>query len=513
MEQYTNSVTADLRYRNQFILGPEFPPGFDDWKKIKTKNFMYLTVHPELEVVQASHKNISITCLGFLLDPDNPKATDLDIVKNLAENCHNFKLLIEQTARFGGRWILLYEDGKNISLVNDATGLRQVFYTAGLGKENIWCASQPRIIADLLKLQVDGDASDFISYLLSCASQGTGEPMQRWWPGTGSPYKEIKHLIPNHYLDINTGCSYRFWPSKEFDNIPLKVAVEEASATLQGMMLSASNHFDELTLLITGGMDSRLLLAASRTLADKISYITVDSTYVPSADISIPASVLSGVGLKHNVAVSNSRPSTEFREVYEQHSMLAHDPTMAYAEALLPYLARKRVAVTGHDAGVFRNFYRLPKFASSIRKLTPEMITRLARQMENHPFAIHSFGEWLEGLNDTYNYNVLDLLYWEQRSSNWLADWLLGYDLVWKDCVLPLNSRHLLNAMLSVDEKYRKKKGSTTILHTELILKLWPAVLRPDLAAEKAPLIKRLKRKARETYVSVLKNAQLLLVH
>ena len=138
MEQYTNSVTADLRYRNQFILGPEFPPGFDDWKKIKTKNFMYLTVHPELEVVQASHKNISITCLGFLLDPDNPKATDLDIVKNLAENCHNFKLLIEQTARFGGRWILLYEDGKNISLVNDATGLRQVFYTAGLGKENIW---------------------------------------------------------------------------------------------------------------------------------------------------------------------------------------------------------------------------------------------------------------------------------------------------------------------------------------------------------------------------------------
>src|SRR3990167_3761438 len=205
MEKVENKISVSmfekLLYRNQFVLGPFFIEELASWKRIKINSSLHLTVHPDLNTYQAIYENKSITLLGFILDPDNPQAGDSDIINDLVQKLSRCDKFIEHTYKFGGRWILIVNDGKETRLFHDATGLRQVFYTDTSYIKDLWCASQPGLIAEILNLQMDKDAVDFIkSYEL--------RDKEYWWPGESSPYKEVKHLLPNHYLNLKTGLSY-----------------------------------------------------------------------------------------------------------------------------------------------------------------------------------------------------------------------------------------------------------------------------------------------------------------
>ncbi len=92
-----------------------------------------------------------------------------------------------------------------------------------------------------------------------------------------------------------------------------------------------------------------------------------------------------------------------------------------------------------------------------------------------HPFAKPFIEQWFSSLGETYNINVLDLLYWEQKCANWLAMDHLEYDIAWRDIFTPYNTRSLLLDMLSVDEKFRSPPRF--MLYEGLIRAMWPDVL------------------------------------
>ena len=114
--------------------------------------------------------------------------------------------------------------------------------------------------------------------------------------------------------------------------------------------------------------------------------------------------------------------------------------------------------------------------------MTPQLLASLT-EMGNDLFAIRSFEQWLKGIPDTFNYNPLDLLYWEQRCGNWLAMCQLEFDIAWKDIFTPFNCRELLVNMLAVEEKYRKPPKYE--FYTEVMLQLWPEVLSAPINPHK----------------------------
>ena len=209
-KKYDQLTSEKVLFRRQFILGPHFIENFTSWKKIKIKDKFCLTVHPDLNTYQCVIKDKSITLLGYVLDPLDPPAQDPEIIDNLAEKlmaCDGLEKLFEYTYSFGGRWILIVNDGKELRLFNDPMGLRQAFYSDISHTQDLWCASQPGIIAEVLNLEIDEAAvNGFIK----------SEVYRTWdecvWPGDSTPYKEINHLLPNHYIDLNTGSYHRYWP-------------------------------------------------------------------------------------------------------------------------------------------------------------------------------------------------------------------------------------------------------------------------------------------------------------
>jgi hypothetical protein len=108
----------------------------------------------------SGHTSTEITdlagfCPGY---PYDPSASDADILHRLVQSFDRCDDLFEKTEPLGGRWILIADDGREVRLFNDATGLRQVFHTVPGSGYPLWCGSQTGIIAEILDLEMDQEA-------------------------------------------------------------------------------------------------------------------------------------------------------------------------------------------------------------------------------------------------------------------------------------------------------------------------------------------------------------------
>ena len=487
-----SAATADysrLLYRSQFILGPRLVDTFSSWQRLTIRGPWHLTVHPDLNVCCVRHKAKTILLMGFILDPENPQASDRDILNALMPNLVSSTEFFMQTARFGGRWILIVDDGSTVVLFHDAAGLRQVFYTDIGSTQQLWCASQPTMLAEILGLQVDGDAQDFIT------SPEIRRNREYWWPGDSSLYKEVKHLLPNHYLDLETGRCYRYWPNRTLTRISLDTAVEACSSILRGLLAGAVKRFN-LVVSLTAGLDSRLVLAACHGIKDQLSYMTlkqINSSVNNDTDIIIASSLLRRLQLRHDLIVSVPEDDDLFLRIFNQNVTLAHEKWSYDALAIFNFYHLSSVITIGSVSEVVR--FRWERFANKLRPHLKQKIDgeNLALFMGNHPFAVKHFNKWLRDIGEPYNVDILDLFYWEQRVGNWLAMCESEFDIAWKDIFTPYNCRLLLMDMLSVDDIY--KRPPQYKLYKKMILTLWPEVLAEPINPHKVQTrMQRLKR-------------------
>lgn len=468
-----------LLFRRQFVLGPHFIDDLPGWKKIKVGKSICLTVHPDLNTYQGVSEQKSITLLGYVLDPNNPDAKDSDIINSLIftlQNCESIHYFFNHTTEFGGRWILIVDDGEQIALFNDPMGLRQVFYTNIPPAKEIWCATQPGIIADILQFEMDPVAIN--EYMNKDCYQKWDECL---WPGDSSPYSEIKHLLPNHYLDLNTGLCYRYWPDKDIAKMSLDESVERISERLRGLMMSAANRFD-LALGMTAGWDTRLILAACKNIKDQIYYFTLMRKDIRSwneADAIVAPRLLSKLGLTDNIVPCPDKMDEDFGKLYKKNVSTAHELWGAITQGLYKHYPQNRVCITGNSGEITRVRFRLAESrgitAKDLASFNLISNAQLSHELADNTFALKAWERWLSGTGHLYNIHVLDLFYWEHWAGNFSAAAQAERDIV-QEAFTPYNCRKLLTDMLSVDEKYRNHEHPT--LYRELVMNLWPDALK-----------------------------------
>jgi hypothetical protein len=468
-EMAVTSIYEELKYCKQFILGPQYCEKLTSWEKIKVDDSIHLMTHPNLNTYQVAKGDKSLTLIGFILDPDNPVNANADIVNALFLKLSDFDSFVRHTYKYGGRWILIVNDGSQIRLFNDAVGLRQVFYTETSHVQELWCASQPGLIAEVLGLKMGAEAVNFIdSYEFRKNSEFR-------WPGNSTPYNEIKHLLPNHYLNLETGRCKRFWPDRPLSDHSPHEVLENVTSTLKGLMKSASNRFD-LALSVTAGLDSRVVLAASRSIRDSISCMTVRQIGMQDdhPDITTAAQLSSYLGLKHDVVRSSLIIDDEFINIFKKNVPIPHYIYAPDAQAILNYYAYDKVAVTGSTSEVSRSSFRALINRPRDHKLTVQHFMRL-QGMGSNKFARDHYEKWLSGLGNAYNLDILNLFEWELDDGNWLSMCQLEFDIAWKDIFSPFNCRRLITALLSVKQEYMMPPKYE--LYRMLIKNMWPDVL------------------------------------
>lgn len=450
-----------LLLRNQFVMGPEYVD-FPGWARLEINPALRISAHPDLNLCQIRNKSLQITLLGYILDPFKPELGNEEVLKEIISNAAKIKDFIPLTYPMGGRWILVVSDGMDIRIFNDATGLRQIYYSVtGIGNRNvgIWCASQPDLIAEILNLKKDRSAVEF-------AEAYSRVDDEYYLPGNVSFYKEIKHLLPNWYLELNKGRAVRFWPEAPKKEIPADEAAFKAASILKGLM-NGIIHRGEVVLSLTSGLDSRVVLSASKDIIKKIVAMSIQKdSDERHADLVVPAALGAKLGFKHEIVKRADGVDNDFREIYYRNAVFAHEAWMPDAQAISEYYRRGKIVVTGSASEIGRCW-----FAKHRSLKTDSVRLCIMRGMKSR-FALAAFQDWLKGLGNIHGYHHLDLFEWEQGTGNWLAANQIEFDIAWKEIFTPFNCRELLILLLSVNEKYRKAPDYE--LFRMIIRRLWP---------------------------------------
>ena len=477
------------RYPSQFALGPDFVERLSG-SQFPVAGSLKLTLHPDLAYTRVAEGFRELILIGHMLDPRTPAAGNEAILWRLLGRYTDRAALIDATAGLGGRWVIIAANGEERFLFNDALGLRQVFYIHPSETGAVWAVSQPGLIAEILALPLDPEAEQFVqSYTFR------SNPEYRW-PGEATAFRVVRHLLPNHWLDLNTGVPQRYWPAGPLAALEPEAAIERLEILLPGMIQAAAQRFD-LALSLTAGLDSRLLLAAARNIRDRISFVTVRQSKMSDhhPDVTVPARLSQHLGLPHQIVTSAATTTPDFSSQFKHAVYLAHEHYGPDAEAILRSFSRTKVALTGSGAEVGRCAFRQALPRSDSRTITATDLSEL-QNMGHEPFAVRHFEKWLADAQPRHDIKLLDLFEWEQGHGNWLAMTQLEFDIAWREIITPYNCREVLTTLLAVDERYRRAPDYS--LFRILIKRLWPEVLSESInPKDRWPLLRRIVRKLR----------------
>lgn len=453
--------------RLQFVLGPRpvaAPPG---WVVEEVVGGLSLTRHPDLNVVGSCDSGAAITLIGYLLDPDAPRASDSDILARLSATVAADGDLFEALATLGGRYLLIVEkDG--VKLVGDANGSLQVFHASTKGET--WCAAQADLLAAELGFTPDPEAAAYIE-------RAVRELGEYAWPHDTSLYQEVRRLLPNHLLDLRTGLVHRYWPTAPLPRRSVADAKGDIARRLAGMVAAGANRFD-LSMGVSAGLDSRLMLAASRSVKDRMVYYTGQNEErgPRHPDVRIPRKMLGALGVEHHLIPAVSEVAGEFAEVYRSSVPFANQRRLSGLQAEYQRYALGRVAVLGNVSENARAFYRAEMRDLPTRGFTAQTFSD-RRDLGDYPFRVKAVQRYLDELEtiDTHGYDFLDLLMWEHGSGTWFAQNVTEFLCAWQDVFLPYNCRALLLDLMSTPLSARITPA--TELYAAVARELWPEVL------------------------------------
>ena len=308
-----------------------------------------------------------------------------------------------------------------------------------------------------------------------------------WWPGTSSPHVGVEQLLPNHVLPLGGGEPRRYWPREPLPRASPRQALATLPALLDGTMRAAA-HRGELVLGLTAGWDSRLVLAASRGVRERLSCVTVKQASMDDDhdDLVVSARLSARLGVPHRVVDAASPEGGAGERFVDDFLGNADHPHVKWAAdvaALASAFPGRPLAVSGGFAEAARNFYGT--MADVGEGGVDAAFLLRACCMPAHPFALRHVRRWLDGVPTDLGYSVLDLFYWELRTGNWLAMCQGEFDPAWGDIVTPYNNRELMTRFLSVDKRYRK--GPWFLLHRRLVNELWPELMEEPINPSEMP--------------------------
>lgn len=450
--------------RRQFLLGPEHRE-FEGWNRHEITDNYLLTVHPDLPVTTVELLESKAVLLGYAIDPFQPDLSEQNIMQRFVRSIKSVADVISGLEKVSGRFVLIVKCHEGLWIFHDAVALRQVQYCTDQHGA-VWCASQAETLAERLEFEYDKEVlsyRDMPNYRLSRD--------EFWLINDRTPYREVRNLLPNHYLDLKQGQAVRYWPREGC--IP-SLSVDESNRLctpiLENSIRVAATRFD-LRMGISAGIDSRKTLAASKDVKGRLYYFTHTPTQASMRmnDVETPSRLLPRLGLEHH-KLGMQFMSDDFRKFYERSATWARETRGHISYTLLDHFGPESTVLNSNISEVAQCVYWLPK--SKVNGETLSIISGL-----NHPLAISEFQKWIEGAQTACGkagMNILDLFFLEQRMGRWATAAFSEYDIT-HETFNPYNNRYLHCLMLAIPERHRRNRRWDVII--KHIKYMWPEVL------------------------------------
>jgi hypothetical protein len=249
-------VLAPVRvHRRQFLIGPEPRFARRDWQARELSAGVVLSACPTLPVEEDGGLVVGI---AVRLGPSRES--------------------------WSGRWVYVDDD---LRLELDAGGMLGCFYRR-VG-DAFWVSSSPGLLA-----------------AIEPALMGPAPPLdpddwtRDWYPPPRSGFAGVNKLLPSQTLDLRTGTieARPLVPGRS--PRPTGEIVDELAELVVALVSEAARVFPDLWVQLSGGMDSRLVLAATHAAGLPVTVYTNDKPgEISKPDRTLPPNLARVIGLDH----------------------------------------------------------------------------------------------------------------------------------------------------------------------------------------------------------------------
>ena len=373
------------------------------------------------------------------------------LAEKIAETCTSIDDAVAYEKQLGGKYILLFKNDEEYYIQGDATCSIPVFYnTEGalicsdnfnhIVKANGYCADD-----EYLKIRKSGDISQAMPYDIT-------------------PYKEVKQLIPNHYLDLGKQTAIRFINSSEKQK---EISVAEATKLAAPMiekLLSFYQKQYKIYCPITSGRDSRVVLAFLMNSKENFSCYTIKHPHhnENSQDIVVPIELCKKVDVAYeqveDVAVPDALKKEMDRRLGDANYSVR---TLQIAETVKHYFGDGAI-INGDIIGQVGK--------CSLHRDIPEIFATPAYfrcKLHNYSKGAKTqLGKWIKEIKASgEKVNLFDLFSVESRMGRWAGQENLIYNTLGQVYLNIFNSRSIIYTWTAVAREKRKLSA----LHIDLI--------------------------------------------
>lgn len=446
-----------LPYRRQFYIGPQPKLMDDSWQSCTLQNGLALSYSNYLPVQFVTGRNQwFFVLMGDAVEslPGKP-----DVVTSLQE-LSDIKSLPQVYASWAGRWVLI----ANHELHLDASGLLGCYFRI---KERLEVASVAGFIANAEKPDT-----------FPLVKAGGAE----FYPPPNSGFTHVSKLLPSQVLNLQTGNISVRNLQVPVPRLTYQESIEYLARLLTTTLknLYVQNSSKKLLLALTGGFDSRVLMAALNFAKLPYEAITFHYSNIRPSDASIPKQLSQLCGIRHRLIRANRRNPKNW-ELYNQHTCGHSVETDRYYMLFQQFdelEGGQSLLLRGGGFEVGRCAYYpwLP-----VQRINGAAISAIQKGNELQG---QSWDRWLEWVNKTPEIRLdwRDRYYIEQRLAGWLSCTEQALDIVNIDRQVPANSTLFFNVMLNIPEEIRKTKVQMKDLIHYLDPKLLQLPINPPVS-------------------------------
>jgi len=358
---------------------------------------------------------------------------------------------------------LLYKYDSSFIVLGDACHLRQIYFSNV--DDSFVLTSSPKLFLDTFKLDIVSSREKQESIRTPIYIKKESK-----WYGEESVDDRLSKLLPNHYLDVNKKEKVRI-PFYSQDFSDEEQILEYAKMILSNTFLALSKRY-KLIQPVTAGWDSRILLAASREVKDKIDYYVFDMSSGTDPDAWIPANLSKKLNINVDIIVPNTLREDFLSKFNKEHLYSRVLSKTTHIQHHFDRNYENVININGNCTEIARCYYGYTNHKTSF-----DMLLSFAGYGNEIPYFTEQLKKWYLRAKPYAEENkipLLDLFYWEQRIGNWHSVWTSEQDIAMEE-VSPFNNRSLLTALIKVNPRHRISPNFS--FFKKLTKHLWEEVL------------------------------------
>ncbi|TDL32835.1 hypothetical protein E2R51_09190 [Jeotgalibacillus sp. S-D1] len=452
-------------------------PFYNNWKVFNEMPKLNMYVHNKQQYYSYEVNGVYSLLIGNAYNPFTMQSNESDLLKDSIE-CYlqSEENFLNKISEFTGIHLIVVIDGDKLIAVQDCSGMKSCYF--GKVDDELYITSHPQLVGDICNLSVDS----FVEELTSSRSYNIGN---RHLPGNITPYKELKRLGGNTFLEYNYSFKIkRFYPLKPHKEINTNEEYEEGIKNIYQIMHQSmeitSIKWNKPAISLTGGTDSKTTLACTNGLYDKFSYFSYHCKPSEIIDANAAHEICNEINVTHDIySIPDNNEEIKDFDIFKK----IIDHNTSYFKNTADHEIRKMIYLYNLDkfdvevkswasetARVFleRKYgLKMPEVLSerhmSIFQTRYFLVPGLLKKSDN---IYKGFLKEVDLEKPLFNFEHSDLFYWEVRMGAWGTSVVSSFDLC-HEVTIPMNNRRLLEMFLSFSHQDRKSdKVHNTLIET-----------------------------------------------